>query len=66
VNVAELMGLSEGYISKIWSGVMPGNLKLNTLETIAEKFDVEPWEILYMAQNGLREMPPRVARSARS
>jgi transcriptional regulator with XRE-family HTH domain len=57
-DIAKLTGLSASYVNRILSGDRGADIGLKTLETIAQHRKCAAWQVLWMVEHGVADLPP--------
>jgi transcriptional regulator with XRE-family HTH domain len=64
-EVAELVGLDRSYVNKVLNKKRPGRLRLEALEQMAEHLHCKAWQVVWMIEHGVPDLPVEM-RSRRS
>lgn len=57
-EIAGMTGLKRPYVSQLLNGKSKGDIGLYTIQTIADHWPCEPWEVLWMVHHGVYQLPP--------
>lgn len=61
-EVASETGLSPGFVSRCFKDKRLGDIRISTLERIANHRDCAVWAVVWMIETGTYELPPSGAR----
>lgn len=64
-EVAERVGLERSYVNKVLNRKRPGRLRLEALEQMASHLGCKAWQVVWMIEHGVPELPVEM-RSRRS
>ncbi len=56
-EVADRVGLDRSYVNKVLNKRRPGKLRLDALERIADHLGCAIWQVVWMIENGVPELP---------